>query len=247
MLDRFTIAFSTRKGGVSEPPYSGLNTSLYVGDDPQAVILNRLKLFGALGLGTEVVVPCQVHGTSVFVAEEGDAGRGVFEASTAVPTTDSLVTDRPGLALLCLFADCVPIAVADPVRRAVGIVHAGWRGTAGGIVNRTVEVMRDAFSSKPGDLVAVIGPAIGACCYEVGDEVAGALMPIGEGIAVKVENGKWSVDLAFANMERLLSAGLSEKNVFTLGICTACEAELFFSHRRDRGRTGRMAAVVCVR
>lgn len=194
-----------------------------------------------------MVVPAQVHGVSTFVAREEEAGRGFFEASTAIPATDSLLTDRPGLALMCLFADCVPVAIADPVCQAVAVVHSGWRGTSLGIVGRAVGTMETEFGSRPSELIAAIGPAIRSCCYSVGDDVISTLSPPLEGIASRTKNGKWSLDLVEANRRRLIDAGLREENVFSLGLCTSCDPELFFSHRRDGGRTGRMAAVVCIK
>ena len=228
-------AFSTRLGGVSEPPFDSLNLGILTDDDPAAVTENRRRLAGALDLDPEqVVFALQAHGTRLIDHSEGS---GAFpcsfcsqyeqkEQGKGMPEADGHVLREPGLAPLVFVADCLPIALHGP--KGLAMVHAGWRGLAGGIVAQAagaVEATR-----------AAIGPGIGPCCYEVGDEVLGAFAELGEGIA----DGRM-LDLPEIARRQLAHAGVDV--VQSAGLCTSCEAELFFSHRRDRGRTGRQAAI----
>ncbi len=167
--------FSDRFGGVSRGPYASLNVGLHVGDEPADVIENRRRLCRALGVDPEsLVVGEQVHGIQVAVVTAADKGRGAFSLTDVVPGVDALITDTPGVALFAMYADCVPVFLYDPRRRAVGLAHAGWKGTVAGIARRTVQAMHETFGSRPADMYArPIGPSIGPCCYEVGPEVAG--------------------------------------------------------------------------
>lgn len=237
-------AFSDRYGGVSPAPFSSLNVGLHVGDDAAAVRENRRRLCRALGVAPEALVAGeQVHGTRVAVVGAEDRGRGAFELRDAVPGADALVTDTPGVILFALFADCVPVYLYDPKRRAVGLAHAGWKGTAGGIARRTAEKMSEAFGSRPEDLHAAIGPSIGPCCYEVGEEVARALAGAGLGIVVE-DAQRLRADLWAANAAQLAEAGVPRDNIAVAGLCTRCLRDTFFSHRGHGGRTGRMAAAI---
>jgi len=162
-------AVSTRHGGVSKPPFATLNLTWAVGDDPEAVEENHRRLCAALGVPREALVsPRQVHSAEVRRVGAGDRGR-------FIPGCDALITDEPGVPLLLRFADCVPIFLYDPRRKAIGLAHAGWRGTVAGMAQAIVRAMAEAFGSRPGDLVAALGPAIGPCCYEVGPEVVAAV------------------------------------------------------------------------
>jgi YfiH family protein len=162
-------AVFTRLGGASRGPFATLNVGHTVGDDETAVAENHARIFSHLGLTCDRVVTArQVHGNRVAVVTAGDAGR-------VIPTTDGLVTDTPGLALMLRFADCQPILLYDPVHHALGLIHAGWRGVAEGIAYRAVETMQAAFGSRPQELLAGLGPAIGSCCYTVGHKVAAVM------------------------------------------------------------------------
>jgi YfiH family protein len=219
-LDGAAVAFSTRLGGVSEPPFDSLNLGLLTDDDPEAVGENRRRLAAALGFGAEqVVFARQVHGTHLI---EHPQEEGLVEA-------DGHVVREPGLAALVFTADCLPVAVAGP--KGVAMLHAGWRGLAGGILAAGVEAV-EATS-------AAIGPGIGPCCYEVGEEVLDAFSGLGEGVAT----GRM-LDLPEVARRLLSQAGV--ERVESAGLCTGCEAELFFSHRRDAGRTGRQGGIAWV-
>ncbi len=233
----------TRLGGQSRPPWHTLNTGYAVGDDPGAVEANHYLICEALGFSTDdLVSPHQVHGTRVAVVSVGDR-------RTVIQGTDALITRSPGLLLLLRFADCTPVWLYDPVRQAIGLVHAGWRGTAAGTVRAAVDAMGDAFGSRPADLVAGIGPAIGPCCYEVGKEVADAVQAAfpGEGSRFLDAqlSGRWHLDLWEANRQHLVQAGVTRVEV--AGVCTACHTDEWFSHRAERGRTGRIGALIGLR
>lgn len=224
-------AFSTRLGGVSEPPFDRLNLGLLTDDSEAAVVENRGRVAAALGFEPEqVVFARQVHGTRLIT--HPTEFRGSFQTSYVqkeprnVPEADGHVVSSPEIAPLVFVADCLPVALAGP--GGVAMVHAGWRGLAGGILAAAAAaVAADA---------AAIGPGIGPCCYEVGDEVLSAFADLGEGVA----EGRM-LDLPEVARRRLAEAGV--ERVESAGLCTSCEKELFFSHRRDQGRTGRQAGV----
>jgi YfiH family protein len=162
--------------------------------------------------------------------------------------TDALVTDVPGVFLMLRFADCVPVLFHDPVRQAVGLAHAGWRGTVSHIARATVEKMVDAFGCSPADIRAGIGPSIGPCCYEVGPEVVSAAQKAFPDAPFVLQRGsgeRWHFDLWAANHHQLAAAGVTE--IELSGLCTACRTDEWFSHRAEGGRTGRLAAVIGLR
>jgi len=225
-LPKARAAFSTRLGGVSEPPFDTLNLGRLTGDP--AVGENRHRLAAALGVDPRLVlIGRQVHGAEVR-RHEGPTDPPAFaEPSPGLPEADGHAADRSGLAPLVFVADCLPVALAGP--GGVAMIHSGWRGLAAGIVARGV--------AEVGATAAAIGPGIGPCCYEVGDEVLVEFEPLGEGVAA----GRM-LDLPEVARRLLARAGVGE--VESSGLCTSCEAELFFSHRRDGPRTGRQAGLV---
>lgn len=241
-----TAAFSSRLGGTSEGAYSFLNLGLHVGDDSRRVIANRLLYGEALGVDlSKMVTAQQVHGTTVQYVSLREEGRGALDIDTSLPETDALVTDYPGLCLGAFFADCVPLYFYDSRNRAVGLAHAGWRGTLGHIGVLTLRKMRELFGTQPRDCSAVIGPSIGYCCYQVSESLAEkfeALFPGGQ--VVNRKRGQVTVDLRMANALDLFAAGMEREHVFISKLCTACRQDLFFSYRADGGTTGRMAAVI---
>ncbi|MEE9614074.1 MAG: peptidoglycan editing factor PgeF [Thermodesulfobacteriota bacterium] len=234
-------------GGVSPAPFSSLNLGGRVGDDPENVRKNKEAVAAAFGFAADMLVtPRQVHGDGVAVVE--GAGDEAVEA-------DGAVTAVKGLAIGVLTADCVPILLFDPVKRAVGVVHAGWKGTLKGVASRTVEAMESGFGSRPGDILAAIGPCIGVCCYRVGEEVASEferVLGIGTEYVVREggEGGEGkasSVDLGGANTAKLLSAGLLEENVTNESACTSCRNDIFFSYRKDAAVTGRQLSFIMLK
>jgi polyphenol oxidase len=212
-------AFSTRLGGVSEPPYDSLNLGLLTGDGEEQVRENRRRLAAALGFASEqVVFARQVHGTDLL---QHPRRGGVVEA-------DGHVVSEPGLAALVFVADCLPVALRGP--GGVAMVHAGWRGLAGGIVAAAAEAV--------GATRAAVGPGIGPCCYEVGEQVLAPFADLGD-----VARGRM-LDLPEVARRLLALAGVEQ--VESAGFCASCEEELFFSHRRDAGLTGRQAGLAWI-
>lgn len=246
-------AFSTREGGLSKHPYATLNLGLRVGDDPEAVKENRRRFFSALGIeGSQVVRVKQVHGASVLVVDEVLVNKDGFPRLLLDEgyEYDAMVTNQRELALVISTADCPPIFILDPVRKAISAIHAGWRSTVKRITQRALEKMAESYGTKAGDCMAAIGPGIGPCCYEVDSLVIKPLskaFPYWQELVKEKENARWNLDLAKANLRLLLEAGVKESNIFSTGLCTSCRADLFFSHRREKGRTGRMMNVILLR
>ena len=244
-------AVSGRSGGRSVGPFASLDVSYAVGDEPTVVEGNRAMLCAALRIDPRTVVCAeQVHGNLVARVGRSDVGHGYANPTPAIAVADALITDEPDVHLWLTFADCVPILLHDVARRAVGLVHAGWRGTVGHIVSRTVEAMGREFGTRPTDLLAGIGPAIGPCCYQVGAEVAAAVRTAFPGDADLLQptaGGGGRFDLPGANARLLARLGVLPENVERSEYCTACRTDLFFSHRAEGGLTGRMAAVIGIR
>ncbi len=226
---QYRVAFSTRLGGVSEGPFRSLNLGVLTGDDPGQVVENRRRICGGVGADPETAtMALQVHGARVTQARP----LGVVTPGTPYDACDGLWTDRPGQALMLVTADCLPVALArvdGPARLAV--LHLGWRGLLDGIVEAGVAAL------GTGGIVAAIGPGIGPCCYEVGEEVAEPLRARFGGDVAR----DGTADLPLAAERALRAAGCA--TVETTRLCTACHPDRFFSHRRDRGVTGRQGLV----
>jgi len=221
-MPRARAAFTTRRGGVSEAPFDALNLGIFTADERDSVVENRRRLAAALGFRPEsIAIAHQVHG-----AELVDHGQGSPEGGGLVEADGHVVTAE-GMAALVFVADCVPVALAGP--SGVAMLHCGWRGLAAGIVAKGAAAI-DATD-------AAIGPSIGPCCYEVGDEVLASFDHLGEGVAAAR-----MLDLPEVARRLLVEAGVAQ--IETSGLCTSCEPDLFFSHRRDQGRTGRQAGLV---
>ena len=232
----------TRAGGVSEAAYASLNVSLAVGDDRERVLENRRRAAGALGADPSRVFGArQVHGAAWRVVESHEA-----PSATEREPCDVLLTGTPGHLLLLKFADCTPLVMWDARRRWVAVAHAGWRGTALDVAGVAVRALAAAAGSRPADLWVGIGPAIGACCYEVGPEVVAAI----ERAAAAVRPGardRAYLDLVAANRQQLAAAGVPPDQIAAAGRCTCCEPTTFYSHRAlglPAGRFG-VAAGVC--
>jgi YfiH family protein len=238
--DNLTVphGFSTRLGGVSSGVYASLNLGLSTGDARAAVAENRRRFLAHFGLGPHQVCALQqVHGAAVHLAEPG----------WYLVKADAAITATPGLALVISTADCLPILIHDPVRRAIGAAHAGWRGTAQGIAAALVQALTAHFGSDPADLQVAIGPGIQHPCYQVGSEVKDAFAAAGVSAQVITPDdaGHFRLDLVRANREQLSRVGVSEAQVRSLDVCTHCDAERFYSHRRDgRARGSHWALVV---
>lgn len=230
----FLAAFSERTGGVSEGPYRSLNLSLSVGDDPARVGENRSRLAGGLAV-RPFALGEQAHGARLVRVGSGRAGAG-FHGGPPLAGADGLVTASVGVALGVLVADCLPVVLASPAEGLVAVIHVGWRGLAAGIVQRAASLFE-----RPRDVRVAIGPAIGPCHYEVGEDVALAVAAGSEaGAVTERRGGRRYLDLLETARLVLRARGL--RRVEGTGLCTACHPNRFFSHRRD-GVTGRQAGV----
>lgn len=232
----FLAAFSERSGGRSEPPYASLNLSFSTGDRATRVAANRRHLVDGLGI-TTITVPGQVHGRHLVRIGPKRVGAGFDGPDGVIAGTDGLWTSSAGIPLAVLTADCVPLVLASPTERRVAVVHAGWRGIAAGILAAALA----AFES-PREVRAAIGPTIGPCHYEVGEDVALAVAAASEaGARTRREGSSLRLDLVGTTRAALRAAGV--RRVEDTGLCTACERRRFFSHRRDGAATGRQGAV----
>jgi YfiH family protein len=224
-----------------------------VGDDPSAVEENRRRFFGTFGVeSSQVVRVKQVHGDGVLTVTEDLVSRRGFPGVLLDERYeyDALVTNLPDLALVVSTADCLPLLIHDPVRGAVAAVHAGWRSTAKRIAARALEAMATAYGTDPKDCRVAIGPGVRGCCYEVGDEVTRAMavaLPTWEAHAEGTRPNHWRLDLAGVNRALLEAAGVRSRRIADVGLCTACRTDLFFSHRAEKARTGRMMNLILMR
>jgi polyphenol oxidase len=226
-LNCATAAFSTRLGGVSEAPYDSLNVAIKTGDEPDRVLGNRRRLAAALGIDPDdVVMGRQVHGDRLLNHSEPQRPRIFTEGVRSPEEADAHATNVPGLAPLVMVADCLPVALAGA--GGVAMAHCGWRGLRGGIAA--------AAARAVGATAAAIGPGIGPCCYEVGNEVLAAFADVKDASTGRM------LDLGAVVRAQLTDAGVSQ--IEASDLCTSCEPELFYSHRRDGERTGRQAGLV---
>lgn len=251
--DGVTAVVSTRHGGVSAGAYASLNLGDHVGDDHEAVLENRRRLCAALGVG-RLTVADQQHGARVAVIEAALAGRGhdgAADARAALPATDAMVTNVPGVALATIVADCAPVLLYDPVRRAAGAAHCGRRGAVVGTLPATVRMMEEAFGCRPEDLLAGIGPAIGADSYEIGNAEAAQVTaafgeaPASPALLTPTRPGHCTFDLVAALRLQLRDAGVEDGNVHPMGVDTLTSTVDFFSDRAARP-CGRFMAVVAL-
>lgn len=239
--------FSTRMGGVSRGHLSELNLSFTRGDDPESVRENFARIGKAIGFDVcSLVLSQQTHTTNVRLVTEEDRGRG-FTKPLGYTDVDGLITDVPGLVLATFYADCVPLFFVDPVHRAIGLSHSGWKGTVNRMGRVTVERMREAFGTRPEELLAAVGPSICQDCYEVSKEVARAFGEefsdqADERLLYQKENGKYQLNLWRANEIVLLEAGVRREHLAMTNICTCCNPDLLFSHRASQGKRGNLGA-----
>lgn len=231
---RLLCAFSTLASG---------NMSLNCGDRKDA-LRNRRKLLKGFGISHgDLVCAKQAHGSRVACVNDNDKGRGALSYDNALSDTDALITERSSVPLSVFTADCLSIFLYDHMTPAIGLVHAGWRGSRENIAAKTVEAMKDKFNSRAQDLCAAFGPAIRSCCYEVGGEFSGFFAPE----YLTRTNGRYYLDLAAVNKGQLLGAGVKDKNIFDCGLCTCCRSSEFFSYRRQEAGSGRMMSVMMLR
>ena len=237
--------FSTRLGGVSTGCWATMNISTSRGDDPKAVAENQRRIAAAIGVDEKkMVFTRQTHTTNVAVVTEKDYG-------AALPETDGMITNVPGLCLVTFYADCVPLYFIDPVRKAIGLSHSGWRGTVHKMAKVTVQKMQETFGTNPADVIAAIGPSICQDCYEVSDDVIlqfrqNYRKEYWESLYYQKENGKYQLNLWRANEINFLEAGIRKDHMAITNVCTCCNPEVLFSHRvagTDRGNLSAFLAL----
>jgi polyphenol oxidase len=246
--ERLVAGYSTRTGGVSQTPYETLNLGLHVGDDPENVIENRHRVAHALDLDpASFVFANQVHGDRVAIVTADHRSRGAFDHATAMPETDALVTVDRNVVLCVTTADCVPVVLFDERTPAIGVAHAGWKGTVRHIAARAVAEMSTEFGTDPADVRAGLGPSIAQESYVVGPEVVAAAneaYPDGTVIATN-SDGRTTFDLSRANTVDLVGAGVASDRIEVAGVDTYVATDRFFSARRHTP-TGRFVGLIAV-
>jgi hypothetical protein len=241
--------FTTRTGGVSTGDCATMNLSFTRGEDRETVLENYRRVCNVLGVKPEdVVASMQTHTTNIRLVTDADKGKGVVRPQD-YQDVDGLVTDVPGVVLACFYADCVPLYFVDPVHRAIGLAHSGWRGTINRMGECMVRSMEENFGSRPEELITAIGPSICRDCYEVSGDVAEQFETefAGTGVVSRGRaEGKYQLDLWLANKLILMRAGVLEKNISVTDICTCHNPEYLFSHRASHGRRGNLAAFLYI-
>lgn len=241
--------FTTRMGGVSEGIFSSLNLSFTRGDEEAAVRENYRRIAKVFDVTeTQFVFTDQTHTTNVRMVTEQDGGKGLVR-QREYTDVDGLITNVPGLVLSTFFADCVPLYFVDPVQKAIGMSHSGWRGTVGRMGAKTIQAMSQAYGTDPADVICAIGPSICQDCYEVGADVADVFVEAfpEHKEAILYEREKYQLNLWKANELVLLEAGVRPEHIAVTDICTCCNPKLLFSHRASHGKRGNLAAFLCLK
>jgi YfiH family protein len=229
----FIQAFSRRQSG---------NMSLVYGDTADS-LTNRKLFLGNLGINySSLVCAKQIHASQIKYIDDSCKGRGALNFDTSIDDTDAFITDCPNIPLAVFTADCLSVFLYDPQKPAIGLVHAGWRGTKERIVAKAVEEMQERFKTKVELLQAFFGPLIKECCYEVGEDFKGIFKT-----GFKQKNSRYYLDLAGINKLELLAKGLREKNIHDSSICTSCQNNDFFSYRKEGKSCGRMISVIMLK
>ena len=238
--------FSTRLGGVSKGHCATMNISTTRGDEPEAIEENRRRIAAAIGVEpTDFTYTHQTHTTNVAVVEEKDRGGKFLD-------TDGMVTDVPGICLVTFYADCVPLFFVDPVHRAIGLSHSGWRGTVGRMGKVTLELMQEQYGTDPAQVFAAIGPSICQECYEVSGDVIGEFQEafdesLWQEVFYEKTDGKYQLDLWRANQIVLTEAGVRREQIAVTNVCTHCNPDILFSHRSTGTVRGNLSAFLALR
>lgn len=253
-----TAGFTTRLGGLSDEEFDSLNCGLHVFDHDNKVIANRQLIADAVQIPlSKWTYGEQTHSDKVHIVTELDYGKGIVSRTDALQATDAFVTQSRNGCLAALFADCVPLYFIDPIHQAVGLAHAGWKGSVLQIAKATVETMQEAYGSQPKEMFAAIGPSIGDCCYEVDGLVMDQVQALSDklglepsirsSIASVQNNGKYKLSLQQLNRQIMIKAGILPSSIEVTEQCTSCNTDLFYSHRKENGKTGRMIAWIGMR
>ena len=244
--------FSTRLGGVSQGCYASMNLSFTRGDDEAAVRENYHRIAKSIGVKCEnMVLSQQTHTTNVRVVTEKDKGKGVV-TPLDYTDVDGMVTNIPGICLVTFYADCVPLYFVDPVQKAIGLSHSGWRGTVGKIGKETIRKMEEQYGSDPKGILAAVGPSICMDCYEVSEDVILEFQKNFEerywkDLFYRKENGKYQLDLWKANEIIFKESGILPEHIAVTNVCTHCNSEILYSHRTSGDRRGNLAAFLALK
>lgn len=244
--------FSTRLGGVSRGCWSSLNLSFDRGDDPEAVRENFRRIGAAMGVQPEdMVLSKQTHTTNVRVMTEQDRGKGITRERDYTDV-DGMITNVPGLCLVTSYADCVPLYFVDPVKKAIGLSHSGWRGTVGKIGKETVQMMETEYGSDPADILAAVGPSVCMDCYEVSEDVIRRFQEAFDEefwpeLFYRKPEGKYQLDLWKANEIIFLESGILPEHMAVTNVCTHCNSRILYSHRSSGDRRGNLCAFLALK
>ena len=214
--------------------------ALHTDENPQKILQNRATIQAKFP-NMKFIVAHQTHSDNIAIIKTVET-KGWKSQESVIEDCDALISDKKGVMLTILTADCVPVLLFDPKRHIIGAVHAGWRGTEQEIVFKTVQKMQQEFGSNPTDIIAGVAPSIGRCCYEVGEDVAKHFFKHSEAFSKKED--KFMLDLPYLNRIQLLKAGLLEENIEMSKICTACEVDNYFSYRKEQGCSGRFMSMI---
>lgn len=244
-------AFSTRLGGVSEGEFTSMNMAFNRGDNPESVTENYKRICKSAGFDFDsLTASAQDHNTFVRAVTSENKGVGIYKPRD-LHSVDALITNEKGVTLVTYYADCTPLFFVDIKQKAIGLAHAGWRGTVGRMGEKVVKKMTELYGTNPADIVAAIGPAISVCCYEVDKPCADNFYALSDldssRFVFPKENGKYMIDLLETNRQILMSAGVKTENITISDICTNCNSELLWSHRATNGHRGTMSAFMCIK
>lgn len=242
--------FSTRLGGVSQGGYSSMNLSYTRGDKKQNIDENFRRFCNVLDIEWKKIVSTdQTHTANVRVVTAKDMGCGIIKSKNC-HDIDGQITNVPGVPLITYHADCVPLFFVDPVKKAIGLSHSGWKGTVQRIGEKTVKAMQKYYSCDPADIICVIGPSVCKSCYEVSQDVADAFTDVfseTDRILYPKKNGKYQLDLWEANRRIMIEAGIVPEHITVTNLCTCCHPDLLWSHRRQGSERGSLAAFLCLK
>lgn len=244
-------AFSTRLGGVSEGEFTSMNMAFNRGDNPENVTENYKRICKSAGFDFDsLTASAQDHNTFVRAVTSENKGVGIYKPRD-LHSVDALITNEKGVTLVTYYADCTPLFFVDTKKKAIGLAHAGWRGTVGRIGEKVVKKMTELYGTNPADIVAAIGPAISVCCYEVDKPCADNFYALSDldssRFVFPKDNGKYMIDLLETNRQILVAAGVKNENITVSDVCTNCNSELLWSHRATKGKRGTMSAFMCIK
>ena len=251
-VEGLTAGFTTRIGGQSEAPYEGLNCGLHVGDLDKNVVQNRESICEKIGFPFDAwTCADQVHGNQVEIITKKHRGSGNNSLDHCIEQTDGLITAEKNILLTSFYADCVPLFFLAPEERVIGIAHAGWKGTVANISQKMLDTLVSEYQTKINTVKVAIGPSIGLCCYEVDERVIDPFLKLWNAsrlpewiVPTHEKSGKFQLDLKEANRYLLMERGIPANNILVSHWCTSCHTDLFFSHRKEAGKTGRMTAFI---